>query len=474
MAASRTSIETELPFDLNVGEVLEHWTVAFAIRELIANALDESLITGTADPTITKDPDGRWRIRDFGRGIEYHHLTQNESPEKRRHPGVIGQFGMGLKDALGVFDRRHVRVEIRSPHGDITTHRRSKDQFDDVVTLHALVGPSSDPTFVGTEVILDGVSDDDIDTAKSYFLRYSNDEILETTPSGDVLASPAASASARVYVKGLLVAEEPNFLFSYNITNLTAPLRRALNRERTNVGRGAYTDRVKAILTACESSTVATTLTKDLTAFSSGKQHDELAWRDVALHACRVLATHEDVLFITAKQLEHGTPQIEYAKAEGYRLVVVPDDIARRLASLTNLNGEPLVDLGAYRKRWNDSFEFSFVSRDDLTEAERQWYDLTPTAIELAGGAPAAVAEILVSETMRLDSGGFSVVGVWEPQHQRIVIRRDQLASPRTYFGTLLHELTHARSGETDGTLAFEEALTSLIGALADRLMTSS
>lgn len=63
--ASRTAIETELPFDLNVGKVLEHWTMPFAIRELIANALDESLITGTAEPTIAKDTDRNWRIRDY-------------------------------------------------------------------------------------------------------------------------------------------------------------------------------------------------------------------------------------------------------------------------------------------------------------------------------------------------------------------------------------------------------------------------
>ena len=36
-------------FDLNVEKVLEHWSVAFAIRELIANALDEQALTGTAD-----------------------------------------------------------------------------------------------------------------------------------------------------------------------------------------------------------------------------------------------------------------------------------------------------------------------------------------------------------------------------------------------------------------------------------------
>ena len=37
-------------FDLNVEKVLEHWSVAFAIRELIANALDEQALTGTREP----------------------------------------------------------------------------------------------------------------------------------------------------------------------------------------------------------------------------------------------------------------------------------------------------------------------------------------------------------------------------------------------------------------------------------------
>jgi hypothetical protein len=40
----------EQAFDFNVEKVLEHWTVAFAVRELIANALDEQMITGTLEP----------------------------------------------------------------------------------------------------------------------------------------------------------------------------------------------------------------------------------------------------------------------------------------------------------------------------------------------------------------------------------------------------------------------------------------
>src|SRR5206468_228331 len=37
-------------FDLNIERGLENWTIAHAIRELIANALDEAALTGTAEP----------------------------------------------------------------------------------------------------------------------------------------------------------------------------------------------------------------------------------------------------------------------------------------------------------------------------------------------------------------------------------------------------------------------------------------
>lgn len=93
-------------FDLNIQKVLEHWEVPHGIREVIANALDESSLTDTPDPVIFKDDKGCWHIRDYGRGLQYAHFTQNENAEKLKNPSkVIGKFGVGLKDALATFDR---------------------------------------------------------------------------------------------------------------------------------------------------------------------------------------------------------------------------------------------------------------------------------------------------------------------------------------------------------------------------------
>lgn len=457
-------------FDLNIDRVLQHWTVPFAVRELIANALDESTLTGAADPVIEPDQDGTWHIRDFGRGLQYTHLTQNESAEKRRHPGVVGQFGIGLKDALAVCDRRGVGITLRSRHGDIHTARRAKAGFDDVVTVHAIVSPPSDPNLIGTDVALTGVSAEQIAEAKSLFLRFSDETVLEETEYGQVLERDLGSRTGRVYVRGLLVAAEPNFLFSYNITKLNEPLRRALNRERSNVGRTAYTDRVKRMLTASTSTAVATSLTANLGRWATGTMRDELEWKEVALHACRVMQNHTRVVFVTASELAEGSPQLRYAERDGYALIAVPDNLARDLRGMRDDFGRPMVDLTQYRKEWNDGFSYQFVAPEDLTAPEAEILASAGAVIALGGsrlGRRGKVGEIAVSETMRLSDEGAQVLGVWEESHRRIIVRRDQLATRTLFAATVLHELAHAQSGEPDNSLEFEDALTVLLGRVA-------
>ena len=152
-------------FDLNIEKVLEDWEIYHAVREIIANALDEQALTNTKDIEIKKEKN-HFVIRDFGRGLRYDHLTQNENKEKLSNPQlVIGKFGVGLKDALATFDRHDVKIALKSKYGDITIDKSSKHGFDDIVTLHAIISEPSDSNLVGTEVILEGCIQDDIDKA---------------------------------------------------------------------------------------------------------------------------------------------------------------------------------------------------------------------------------------------------------------------------------------------------------------------
>src|SRR5262249_37187220 len=147
---------------------------------------------------------------------------------------------------------------------------------------------ASDPGIDGTDVELFGLRDSDIEDAKALFRHYAGDVVLESTQFGLVLERPARGP-ARIYVNGLRVSEESNYLFSYDITSPTKALRAALNRERANVGRAAYTDRVKAILLAATSEPVSKLLAEDLSGYASGKWHDETQLVDVGVHAVEVL-----------------------------------------------------------------------------------------------------------------------------------------------------------------------------------------
>lgn len=465
---------TDRDFDLNIETVLDSWSVSHAIRELIANALDEQALSGTHPVEITRAGRGAWRVCDFGRGLRHTHLTQNENPEKRRREGeVIGRFGVGLKDALAVLDRRGVEVRLRSAHGEISLVHRAKAGFSDVTTLHARVAPSPDPTMVGTEVIITGVDDAAIAEAKGFFLRFSNEEVIETTKFGQILRR-APKGRARIYVKGLAVAEEPDFAFSYNVTALTQAMRKALNRERTNVGRTAYGERVKAMLLAAESAAVAEVLAKDLANLAVGTSHEEVrTWGDVGLRACQILNARRRVVFVTAEQLVTDKEIVDRAIEDGREVITVPTTIAAKLGAVTDVAGNALQSISQFASEWSASIEYQFVSERDLTPAERAVYELWRDIVNLAGGVPREFKDLMVSETMRPSATeGLKPGGIWEPTTGRVIVHRPQLRSVEAFAGTLLHELTHARTGHVDVSRDFEVALTDVIGILALRALS--
>ena len=451
-------------FDLNVEKILDHWDVPEAVREVIANALDEQALSGTREVEIARRRDG-WHIRDFGRGLRYQHLTQNENPEKRtRADLVVGKFGVGLKDALATFHRRGVGVAIKSPSADITLQRAAKSDFADVKTLHAAVAPPSEPGRTGTDFVLTHLADADMATAKDYFLRFAGDELIERTEYGEILRR-RGDEPARVYVKGVRVATEESFLFSYNITSTTAQLQKALNRERTNVGRTAYQDRVKSILLKATSPAVAQGLVEDLTRIPLGTNHDEITWLDVQEQAVRILAATGKAVFVSSLQMYTQGATIQEARADGYRVIVIPDRLLARLPKLRDLKGEPILDIAAFVKVWNDSFQFQFVDPAELTAAEREAWGILPRLVELAGDHARRVKQVLISTTMRLDEVNYETEGVWDSP--RIVVKRSVLDSPRHFARVVLHEIAHASSNANHGNLAFMAAIDDLAGLAA-------
>ena len=459
-------------FDLNIEKILENWETRHAVREVIANALDEQALTNTASTIIEKKGDS-WFIRDFGRGIRYTHLTQNENQEKLSSTVVIGRFGIGLKDALATFERHGVEVTIKSKFGIIKTTKMVKQGFGDIVTLHALIEDPVDTDFIGTEFELRNVSDNEIDAAKKLFFLFSGEPVLETTRYGQIIRRQSGPGS--IYINGVMVAEEVNFLFSYNITLLNAAIKKAINRERANVGRTAYAESVKKILLSSNNADVAQQLSRDLANYQSGMAHDELAWLDVQEHAVKILNTQGNVVVVTAEEALSRPDLMDDARNSGLSIVTIPENLRAKVANSVDVAGNRIVDITAYTQSYNESFVFKFVERESLSENEKDVFSITPWVLETFGGKPENVESIRISSTMRPETNSTkNAIGCWDQSTASIVISREELGSKSRYAAVLMHELIHAKTGFSDVTRDFETSLTVLIGRLCQGWIETS
>ena len=446
-------------FDLNIGKILEDWEIYHAIREIIANALDEQILTGTQDIQITK-LGNTWCIRDFGRGLNYHHLMQNENPEKTSNDKVIGRFGVGLKDALATLFRHDIHIEIQSRHGVITLKESTKNTFDDIVTLHARIAPPLDDKMLGTAFYMFDCPDNEINKAKRMFLRFSDEEVIETTSYGQIITRTGESAN--IYINGVQVAEEPNFAFSYNITALSKQIKKALNRERTNVGRTAYADRIKSILLEASSTEVIDTLSDNLDSMSTGTQCDEIKWVDVAAHIVKELNISDDTVFVTPEELANTAGSTnEILQNSGKRIVFVPESVKKKAEQESD--GE-ITTIRTVVEEYNHSFSYSFVDVGSLSETELSNWKKLPALLEPLG-LSSWLEKCLISEQLKEDAD--STVGVWDREIQKIVILRSQLHNEVDLFGTVIHEVIHASTGTSDVSRPFECELTEMIGKLA-------
>lgn len=447
-------------FDLNIEEVLENWEVEHALREVIANALDEQVLSNTADMEITKDKDGIWHIRDSGRGLRIEHFTLNENQEKLNAlAGVIGKFGVGLKDALATFYRRGIDVSICSTYGTFRLKQEQKHGFGDIVTLH--VEYDDAPTGMrGTDFALRGVTDDDVEKAKSLFMEFAGDDVLETNSYGEILRR--RKDVGRVYILGVLASEEPNFLFSYNITSLTPSMKKRLNRERLNVGRTTYADRVKAILKNANSKTVEALLIDQIGRRATGEQRDEMAWIEISQMALNLMHNQKKVAYFTEEELQTHPDTLANVRSDGFQVVVITSQQKAKLETQAIAGGPQVRTVEVYVREYNASFHYRFVDRCSLTTEEQRIYDLTPDILGLVGSTGSESPDVRISETMRVTTD--ATEGVWDSSIPAIVIKRSRLSTLMGYAATLLHEVGHATTGTVDATRQFESTLTGYLG----------
>ncbi|MGI9559154.1 MAG: ATP-binding protein [Thermodesulfobacteriota bacterium] len=457
-------------FDLNSDTVLVKWDVSQAIREIISNALDEHTINKIEeDIQVSKEGDS-WIIRDFGRGLRYTGLVRKEDQEKlSMSEGVIGQFGMGLKDALAILERENIDVQIESRHALMTLEKGPKEPkhiFPNIETLYVIFHDPPDSNFEGTEFRLKGVSDEDVESAKSLFFKFSGEDSIDESDYGQVIAK--SESVSNIYISGLKIAEEKNFLFSYNITRINESIRKELNRERSNVGREAYRESIKRILLSCKSESATQILSEDFIRCGSGSgtESDELKWVDVQEHIAKVLNSDKSKksIFLTVTEMKESAKLADSANLAGYQVVTITDRLRGRLRGAKDNAGNPIVTGEQFEKMKRESFSPVIVPPSDLTSEEREVYRCKEKILDLFGGSPECVESIEIAEQRSMVNISASLKGTWQPNTGRIFLSRSLLKSLNQFVATFVHELVHAKTGHGDVSRDFESDLTEQIG----------
>ena len=218
------------------------------------------------------------------------------------------------------------------------------------------------------------------DKVKFFFKDLSNEKTLEETDFGEVLLKEDIS---KIYVSGFLVATEPNFLFSYNIKTPSKTIIEKLEHFDIPFKRTAYVNKIKKILLYCENAEVAIYLADDLKKLINGESHDEINWKDVQIHAIKLLNGLNKVLFFTEKEEEQYSKIIEFAKSKGYKLILVSEALRKYLDNERDIFGNRINTTLKFYNEYSKSFQFDFVDLKNLENEELKNLELIQKFLNL-------------------------------------------------------------------------------------------
>ena len=272
--------------------------------------------------------------------------------------------------------------------------KASKHDFHGITTLHISHEPGDSATR-GTDFILTGVPDDAIEKAKLMFLCFREHGVLDATPFGQVIAAPPAGA--HVFINGVWVNAEPTFLFSYNVTSLTNSMQKALNRERVDVGRSVYAERIRQILKCSSAADVLRQLASAYTRRDEGDVPEELHWLDVAHKALNELAKSQKVVAISQREIKSRPELVEDIKRDGHEIVLLSDREKQRADDQARQGKAPFHTVGTWIQSTNDSFQYRFVDEKQLTQDEINVWQASDQILGLVSANRSKTPRILVS-----------------------------------------------------------------------------
>ncbi len=218
-------------FDLNIGKnILTHLNVEDALKEIISNAFDEHIIAKIRrDIKIYKDEQNKWCIRDYGRGIKPSNFRFEINESKEDNDEIVGMFGFGLKDAIGILFTNNIKFKIYTENYIYAPVLKSKEGFPDEESIHIeVIKNKTYELNSGTEFVFNNLTLENIKNAKNKYVKFLNPDILCEINGFKIFLS---DTSQSIFINGVEVYNNTGLQFSYDIKS-SEQIRRCFNRDR--------------------------------------------------------------------------------------------------------------------------------------------------------------------------------------------------------------------------------------------------
>jgi hypothetical protein len=190
---------------------VSNWSLAHAIREVMANAFDAEKQLGAKAQIKYDKKNKRLTVRNENVSVRHEDALYFGESSKRGQD-FIGQYGEGLKLALLVFARLDLDVVIKNGANENWRPSMQTDKLGvECLTLDITKADRQEGHF---DVVLNGIEEESWDTIRSWFLQLSPASEVKQTTYGQLLDDP--EYVGKIFVRGVYVTTRPKYDFGYN------------------------------------------------------------------------------------------------------------------------------------------------------------------------------------------------------------------------------------------------------------------
>ena len=455
-------MENKEIFDLNIQNILNDWTVSDAIREIIANAIDEAILTNTNQPMISYDQNNKILvISDFGRGISIEKFTQNENSEKTNCNQMIGKFGIGLKDAIAVLFNNNKKIIFNSPYGSFKPILLNKVGINqEIQTIHITYNPIK-KIEIGTTVIIENIDENEYLFAIDNFLIYSKRDLIFKCDNGEIFNR---NISSEIFLNGMKISNDGDFLFSYNITNPNAKLRSSINRERKMLSRDAYRNSIISLLQKTiinkANLEIGIWISNYIINNHNNTKNNEWSYIDIK----KLVVSHTTKKVLLGCKMFKTNPAYEtYAINDGYSIIWIG---INDYNSFLDDSEYKVYTLDYWGNKYVSDYKAVIIDINDLEEFEKSNWLWAKDKLELISQKWPEFKYVYSKFKLLIIDKHPNALGI--TSMNKIEIVRMVLKNKRVLFNTLIHEYCHAISNSPDASIKFEATLTEAFSYILD------